>query len=203
MTQTTSGVTFRETMQGGFALGETDPRVGAERGKAAGNTLAIHCTVTIDDIQRFISEPEHAGELAGHVEFAPFGEPVPASAGVFNLFRPSDAPGTKLMVYELAFEHEGRPYYLAGRKEVQDDRGVDLWSDTTTLYTRLHEGTDTSATVAGAGILGLGPTDLVQLVSTLRATGAGSRAEQAEALAAFGRFFLGELWGSYARVATG
>ncbi len=203
MTQTTSGVTFRETMKGGFALGETDPGVGADSGKAAGQTLAIHCTVTIDDIQRFISEPDHLGHLAGHVEFTPFGEPVLASAGVFNLFRPSDTPGLKLMVYELAFEHEDRPYYLAGRKEVRDDSSVDLWSDTTTLYTRLHEGSDSAGPVAGAGILSLGPTDLVRLVSTLRATGTRSKTEEAEALAAFGRFFLGELWGSYARVATG
>lgn len=202
MTQTSGGVTFRETMEGSFALGETDPRAGRERGKATGNTLAIHCTVTIDDIRRFVSEPDHAGKLSGHVDFTPFGEQIPASAGVFNLFRPSESPGLKLMVYELAFEHEGRPFYLAGRKEVQDDRSVDLWSDTTTLYTRLHQGTDTSGEVVGAGILSLGPTDLVRLVSTLRATGAASKAEEAETLTLFGRFFLGELWGSYARMVS-
>ncbi len=57
---------------------------------------------------------------------------------------PTDDPKLKLMVYELGFEHGGEDYYLAGKKEVKDDPGFDLWSDTTTRYTKLHKGTDKS-----------------------------------------------------------
>jgi cholesterol oxidase len=55
--------------------------------------------------------------------------------------------------YELAFVLGSQDYYLAGRKEVRHDPVYDLWRDTTTLYTTLHQGTDKTGTVVGAGIL--------------------------------------------------
>jgi len=192
------GLRFRETMEGTFALGATDPEAGADQGKADGHELALHATITIDDIDRFIDDPDHAGRLDAHVDFTPFGEGLPGHRGVFNLFAPSDVPDEKWMVYEVAFRHEGQEYYLAGKKHVHDDPGFDLWSDTTTLYTRLHEGSDASGPVVGAGVLRLGVDDLIRLVSTMRATNADSVAEKTRALTAFGRFFLGELWEQYA-----
>jgi len=93
-------------------------------------------------------------------------------------------------------------YYLAGKKNVHDDPGFDLWSDTTTLYTRLHEGPDPSGPVAGAGILRLGVDDLVDLVSTMRVPDAVSIQKKAEALSTFGSLFLGELWDTYAEHAS-
>jgi hypothetical protein len=196
----TLGITFRETMTGGFSLGETDPAEGQRRGKDAGTTLALHAAVDIPDVNRFRAEPAHAGRLTGHIDFRPFGGQIPGKNGVFNLFSPTDQPRLKLMVYELGFEHDGRNYYLAGRKEVRDDPGFDLWQDTTTLYTRLHEGTDKSSPVVGAGILTLGPADLVKLVSTMRVTNAKNLKEKAETLGDFTRFFLGELADSYVKL---
>ena len=197
MAENTIGVTFRETMTGGFALGESDPREGERKGRADGTMLALHANVAIPDLDRFISDPEHLGELSGSIEFGPFGGRIPGANGVFNLFSPSDAPKMKLMVYELGFEHEGKQYYLAGRKEVRDDPGFDVLSDTTTLYTTLHEGTDRTGPVAGAGVLSLGMGDLAALTRTIRVTGTRSRREQAAALASFGRFFVGELWDTH------
>lgn len=191
------GLRFRETMEGAFALGATDPEPGAEQGAADGHTLALHATITIDDIDRFVEDPDHAGRLDAHVDFTPWGEGIPGRRGVFNLFAPADAPDTKWMVYEVAFQHAGTDYYLAGKKRVRDDPGFDLWSDTTTLYTRLHEGPDASGPVVGAGVLRLGVEDLIRLVSTMRATNADSLAEKTRAIGAFGRFFLGELWSQY------
>jgi len=106
------------------------------------------------------------------------------------------------MVYELAFEHEGEDYYLAGKKEVKDDPGFDLWSDTTTLFTKLHKGTDTTGPVVGAGVLSLGVTQLAKLVTTLTVTNASSAKETAETLMDFGKFFMGNLWDTYARMAS-
>ena len=101
------------------------------------------------------------------------------------------------MVYELAFLHDGRQYYLAGRKEVQHDPIVDIWRDTTTLYTQLHEGPDKSAPVVGAGILHIQPGDLIKLIGALHTTHADSMSERAQAMLRFGRFFAGELWDTY------
>jgi hypothetical protein len=194
---TPCGFQFKETMAGGFALGVDTPAEGLHQGNRLDTKLAIHVTVSIDDVERFIKEPEHPGHLSGTIDFAPMGLGIVANTGVFNLFSPTDDPELKLMVYELAFEHDGAAYYLAGKKEVRDDPGFDLWSDTTTLYTQLHKGTDKSGPLAGAGILTLGVTDLIKLVSTMTVTNASCAADKAKTLSQFGCFFLGELWDTY------
>jgi hypothetical protein len=195
MTSAAPGITFHETMKGGFALGETDPKQGAKAG--ARTPLAIHVTITIRDLDRFLSDPGRAGTLVGHVDFAPLGTGVPTGEGVFRLFSPGGDARTKLMVYELPFEHAGQRYYLAGRKEVRNDPGFDLWSDTTTLFTRLHQGDDASGPVVGAGILSIGAVDFAKVLRSIRAIDTGSAAESARLIARFGQYFAGELWKSY------
>jgi hypothetical protein len=101
------------------------------------------------------------------------------------------------MVYELGFQHDGKRYYLAGRKEVRDDAGVDLLSDTTTLFTRLHEGDDATGPVVGAGVLHLDMGDFARLMSTIRPVGARSAGEGAGAVLTFSRFFAGQLMDTY------
>jgi hypothetical protein len=197
------GITFRETMSGGFHLGAVDPADGRRQGESAHTALTMHATVTIPDVRRFMQDPEHAGTLTGTIDFEPLGHDLPASRGVFNLFSPTDRPTLKLMVYELAFEAGGTPYYLAGRKEVHHDQGFDLWTDTTTLLTTLHEGTDRTGPIVGAGVLTLGADDLARLASTMRVTDAASLGDRTLTLTAFGRFFMGELWDSYATPPAG
>lgn len=192
------GITFRETMSGGFSLGETDPREGQRKGDAAGTKLSMHASINIRDIHGFTDDPEHAGEITGHIDFSPMGENMPAKSGAFNLFTPTDESGLKLMVYELGFDWEGKEYYMAGRKEVHNDPGFDLWTDTTTLLTTLHEGNDSTGPVVGAGVLSLGVDDLVRLISTARIINAHSPLEHAETLTVFGKFFMGEIWELYA-----
>ncbi len=193
------GITFRETMTGGFALDQTDSRSGEKKGLSADTTLSMHATINIRDLNRFIVDSNHTGSITGSISFAPFGENIPAKSGVFNLFSPTDNPKLKLMIYELAFEHDRQDYYLAGKKEVQDDPGFDLWKDTTSLYTQLHQGTDKSAPVVGVGILSLDPGEFAKLVSTISVTNAKSAKEKAQALLDFGHFFLGQLWETYGK----
>lgn len=192
-----AGISFAETMSGPFALGETDAQAGARAGKAAGHTLAMHAAVTIPDLDRFIADESHPGALTGTLDYAPLGTGIAARRGVFNLFSPGAESGTRYMVYELAFRHQGEDHYLAGRKIVRDDPGLDLWRDTTTLFTTLHRGGDASGPVIGAGVLSLGGRELGELVTTIRVTGAEGSANQAQALAKFGQFFLGQLWERY------
>jgi len=196
MQQPRPGLTFNETMSGDVILGATDPKTfDSATGKRG--EVAIHVSVLIDDIETFITNPSHPGRLTGHVSSALFGGDVPATKGVFNLFSPTNDPSLKLMVYELGFTYNGTSYYLAGRKEVRDDPGFDLWSDTTTLYTTLHEGADASAPAVGAGVLHLGVTELLGLVRSMHATNAESLSDGARAIERFGMFFLGSLWTRY------
>jgi len=197
MKEAAAGLTFTETMSGDFALGDTDPRAPRTTNRGEWSELAIHVTVHIDDIDRFIADVTHTGRLTGHVSSPLFGGDVPATHGVFNLFSPTDDPALTLMVYELAFQHDGKAYYLAGRKEVRDDPGLDLWADTTTLFTTLHEGSDRTAPVVGAGVLRLGIGELLKLVRSMRATNTRSLEESARVVQRFGTFFLRSLWTSY------
>jgi hypothetical protein len=186
-----SGLTFKETMSGPVALGASDPEAGAADPSAA--KLAAHCEIAIDDIDRFVDDRDHTGSITGSVEYEPFGGTLPVTSGIFNLFSPG-GPNERLMQYRLAFEHDGKPYFLDGRKHVHDDPGFDVWKDTTTLYTVLHEGSDDSGPVVGAGILGLGVEALTRMMSTMRSTGGGL-----EPLVKFGKVFLGSLWETYGK----
>lgn len=197
MTDTRLGITFTEAMAGPFALGADDPEAGAGQGKRDGTTLTMHATITILDLDAFVDDGKHGGRITGTVSFPGLGENLPSKSGVFQLFSPSSDPRLKYMVYELGVDVGGIDYYLAGKKEVRDDPGFDMWADTTTLFTRLHKGTDATGPVAGAGVLRLGMMDLTRMMSTMRAVGAESRAQTASAVVKFGRFFLGELWHGY------
>jgi hypothetical protein len=188
-----TGITFRETMKGGFSLGATVPDVGA-RGS---DVLIMHATIHIEDIDTFVRDARHLGGLTGHVDFAPFGEALPSESGVFGLFSPSNDPAVTYMVYELGFRHRGKSYYLAGKKHVRIGAPWHMWGETTTLYTTLHEGTDAGGPVVGAGILSLGVSDLLSLLATLHATNAPGSREARAAVWRFLRFFSGELMRTY------
>jgi predicted patatin/cPLA2 family phospholipase len=188
-----TGVSFRETMAGGFTMGATDPRTGA-----AGNTpLAMHTTIHIPDIAAFVANPQHQADLTGHIDFGPFGQALPSESGVFGLFTPSADPALTYMVYELGFRHAGKSYYLAGKKHVRLGWPWKLWGETTTLYTTLHEGSDASGPVVGAGVLRLGVVELLKLLTTVNATNASTTGRGAGAVWCFFKFFAAELTRTY------
>jgi predicted acylesterase/phospholipase RssA len=198
MANETPGFTFREKMSGGFALGETDPQTGEKLGHDAGNIFTMHGTINIDDLERFMSDPGHAGSITGQIDFTPLGLSLPSTKGVFNLFSPTNNPTMKYMVYELGFNaSDGKSYYMAGKKEVKQAPITDMWKATTTLYTQLYEGPDKTGTVIGAGVLTLGVEDLLAMIPTMHATNTTSPVQAAETTTRFGRFFLGEIWDTY------
>ena len=51
----------------------------------------------------------------------------------------------------------------------------------------------------GAGVISLGVKELMALVSTMRVTNAEDRAQEAETVMKFGRFFMGDLWDTYVK----
>lgn len=193
------GVTFRETMAGAFAMGATDPAAGAAAGAASGPRMQLHATVVVRDIDRFVRDPSHEGEITGHVTAPALGENVPAKRGRFRLFSPTKDPRLRKMVYEFALRSGQREYYLEGWKEVRADGGFDVWKDTTRLLVRLHDGPDAGGPVVGAGILTLTIREMRRLVASMRPVHVATPAEGAQAVAKFGNFFLGNLWDAYAR----
>ena len=74
-----TGITFRETMTGGFALGTADPETGAK----SRDELSMHATIAIHDIDAFIKDPQHKAQLTGKIDFKPMGMGMAADRGVF------------------------------------------------------------------------------------------------------------------------
>jgi len=198
-------------MKGFVTLGATDYEAGEKQGKADGTACNYHLTITTDDVERFVADPAHPGSIRGWVECDVLGGRLPVENGLFNLFVASDDPDLTHMLYRLWFaDSVGNALTLSGHKNVKDDPGFDLWSDTSTLYTRIlaghvdADGEDT-ATVVAAGVLHIHLVDFARLLTTFRAHGPTPEA-RARGLGNFGRLFLGDLWdiyGSKAREAAG
>jgi cholesterol oxidase len=197
MPQQNLGFMFSEVMSGDFALGPTDPAAGAKLGASQGTTLTMHASISIADLDQFIQNPQHPGDLLGTIDFTSFSTNILCDSGVFNLFRSGNKAGEKLMIYELGFLFNGQRYYLAGKKLIEHDHGPEVLQETTTLYTVLHQSADASGPVMGAGILHLGAKQLTDLMKTINVTGAESTFQSVQAVAKFLRFFFGELWHTY------
>lgn len=192
-----AGLSFREVMAGGFAMGESDPVAGAGHGKRDATRLSMDAQVLIPDLARFVADPEHTGGLDARVSFAPIGEGLAAPGGVVKLFAPTPDPDLKLMVYRVTFTHAGRTYCLDGAKHVRRRRLWHSWTDTTTLFCRLHEGRDPSGPIVGAGTLRLTPLAFLRQLTTFRPLHARSLGARIGALVRFLRFFAGETIDTY------
>jgi hypothetical protein len=107
------------------------------------------------------------------------------------------------MLYRLYFQDgAGHPLTLSGFKDVKDDPGFDLWSDTSILYTRILQGhvaseQEKQAEIVASGIIQIHMLDFLKQLTTFRIEGSTSAARVSE-LTRFGIFFLGKLWDVYA-----
>jgi predicted acylesterase/phospholipase RssA len=194
---------FTEDMQGYLSLEQTDYQSGYSKGKASGTSLSFHLTIKMDGVNRFVTRPQHEAAADGYIDCPSFGGKRPVSRGIFNLLVDEGDPRHRLMRYRLWFDDAaGRPLTLVGFKEVKDNPGFDVWSDTTTLFTRILEGhrtpeQDDGSKVIAAGILRLHFEDFLKELTTFRVEGP-TLADRTAALARFGRLFLGKLWDVYA-----
>lgn len=192
-------LSFTEEMKGYVTFGEPDYDKGYRAGKQAGNPFMFHLTITADDIDRFIADPRHTARAEGWIESDQFGGRLPVSDGVFNLFVADGSPGEKRMLYHLQFsDGEQHALTMTGFKEILHGHGLDGWSETTTLFTRVlaghvAPGGDADGRIEAGGILHIHPLDFARQLTTFRV----HPAERVDALARFGALFAGELWSVY------
>jgi cholesterol oxidase len=198
----TVGLEFTEEMKGFVSIGESDYQRGYRQGKEDGTACMFHLTIATDDVDRFIADARHEGMAVGWVECEALGGRLPVERGIFNLFVDDAEPDRTHMYYRLLFaDGAGNPLTLSGFKDVHDDPGLDLWSDTSTLYTRILRGhverdSEPGAEVVAAGIIHIHLLDFAKQLTTFRAHGP-SLAARARALNDFGQLFLGKLWHIY------
>jgi cholesterol oxidase len=192
---------YTEKIWGWFAFADRDSRMGFEHGRAAGSSIMFRLTITTDDVYRFIEDRNHTADAQGWIDSDALGGRLQVEHGTFNLFV-DEGPASREMRYRLFFsDGVGRPLTLSGLKYIRAKRRTAVWSETSTLYAKLltghiPEGEEKPAALAGSGILRILPTDFAWELTTFRVHGPNASADLA-ALAAFGRFFVGQLWEVY------
>jgi hypothetical protein len=108
------------------------------------------------------------------------------------------------MRYRLHFtDDQDRPHTLVGVKKVESGNPLRMWSETTTLRTRVlvghvAEGQDSGVEAAAEGVIRLSVAGFLRELTTFRVEGS-TPAARAAGLARFAALFLGKLWDVYAR----
>src|SRR5690606_1789918 len=139
-----------------------------------------------------IAEPEHRGAMAGTVIAPVLSEqPLTISNGVFNLFVNDDEePGVKKMKYQMILNSfDGKQYFVYGYKQVKDDKGFDLWKDTSQLFITVYDGEDSRSAILGRGYLRILPVDFATQMTTIKALHTENTFESLKAIKAFSMFF--------------
>lgn len=109
-------------------------------GDSAPRALMFHLDITVPDVTRFLREPGHAAQAAGVVRCERLGGACPVITGSVELLRDGRS-ACKVVRYHLLFvTPAGEAFTLSGVKQVRDDPGCDLWSDTSTLLTTITRG---------------------------------------------------------------
>jgi predicted patatin/cPLA2 family phospholipase len=202
--QAVTKLQFTEDMKGYVALGETDYQRGFDIGRDSKTFLHCHLTIKVDGVNRFVTHPRHEAAVEGFVLCEELGGQRPIESGTFNLLVDEKNYSERRMLYRLHFrDAAGNPLTLSGHKVVRDDPGLDAWSDTSTLYTRIYRGTVTAeqekdSEVVAAGIIRIAMFDFLKQLTTFRVEGP-TLADRSAALGRFGTLFLGKLWDVYAR----
>lgn len=202
------GLRFTETMKGWFSTavtGEKGYQDGAARGQRDNSPLRFVLTLSTDDLAALHGDERHRMGMSGTVEAPVLSkQPLSVEHGYFELL-PDDPErvGTKSMIYDMQLvAADGKRYHFHGFKVVRNDPGVDVWPDTTTLYTTLRRD-DAKGPVIGRGVLWISPGDFARQLTTIEVTGTTSALQRLTAISDFGRFFAGALYETYGGIAAG
>ena len=136
-------VRFTEEMRGAVGFGAATHREGWDQGMAATCPLMFHLTISVDDLDalRRRPRPHRRRRSAGSAARRSSDTDMRVERGTFNLFAPGQVAERTTMRYRLWFRDcAGRPLTLSGYKDVGDDAGLDIWKDTTSLFTNLLDG---------------------------------------------------------------
>jgi hypothetical protein len=189
-------VSFRERMSGWISFDELSYNQAMVAGRRRGTRCTQQLTIEIDDIHRFIADPEHRGRAEGLVRCDELGGELRAERGWFNLFVVDGSPRHRRMLYRLFLrDRDGRALTLSGFKDVQHGPNLDGWGDTSRLLVRILSGhhedepEGDGATVA-TGILHIGKLGFLRMLASMRGSaGPGS----VESVAQFDRFFTSQM----------
>ena len=165
---------------------------------SAKTKLVFRLTIVADDVADFMDSPQHQARVEGYVDCALFGQRRLVEQGWFNLFEWNGSQKLKKMTYVLKFTDDaGRKLTLDGFKMINDDRGFDVWKDTTTLFTSIRAGWEESSPVIAEGIVHVLAADFMKQLTTFQLRNKGTFTENMALRARFLEFFFGNLTETY------
>ena len=198
------GIKFTETMRGHFSATVLDDYAkAAADGKKNKNKLEFTVTISTGDLDQMLKSPTHEARIDGSIDCPALSpQPLKVEGGTFNLLTTDPARvNARQMIYKMTgTAQDGKAYRLDGFKVIQDDRHLDMWDDTTTLFVTVTDLSGAAERVAGKGILHILPADFMKQMTTMKVTGAANPVEGLKAIAAFGKFFAGSLFDTYGGV---
>jgi hypothetical protein len=189
-------VRFSEKLDGFVGFGATEFAAGFEQGQAESTALALHLDICIEDLDQFLTLPEHRATLQGSVECERLGGKRPIECGTWHLLVDSGDPTQKQIQYEMSFhDGSGDLVVLTAAKSLTDSSQAGSWHEISTAFATLKT---RSAAMIAAGIVKNGVLHDLEQVASIRidAPTVGARVH---ALSRFGAFYFGRLWDVYAR----
>jgi cholesterol oxidase len=213
------GMTFKERMTGFYNVPRdkaiidllADPPVDVipftraeDKGINAGHAIAIDLAVQTADLARVVcQEPtvqpppmSVSGTIAlssdlGHTTST---YPLDAGSNLQMFLRPANQkPPTRLFRYDLRFKENGADAELIGYKVLRNTPGLDVWSDSSTLYFEIRHPAKPKHEIR-RGVLRISLEEFLQReIQSIRITGTTDVARKSWALAAFYRYFASEI----------
>ena len=136
------GVTFSEKLEGWIGARELDVNQGVITGRRDDTRLLLELEMDVPDVDAVVRDTGSPAQARGFVSSPLLGGRCEVLEGsTFQLLQPRPERRSFRMLYRLFVRDAGgAPVTVSGFKVVFDDRGWDVWTDTTSLHTRLLRG---------------------------------------------------------------
>lgn len=172
---------FTEQMHGWVSLDAVDDHpsdaarmasvyeVACAWGRAAGQRMDFELTIRTEDLWQMLSDPAHPARITGQVNCpALHPQPMAVLDGSFHLLPvASDRVETWTMNYRMTLQRGDGQLAFEGHKIVHQREGSSPWTDTTTLFVTVRDGTAGGPVVA-RGQLTLDLEDLLRQATTIK-----------------------------------
>ena len=193
------GVTFSEKLEGWIGARELDVNQGVITGRRDDTRLLLELEMDVPDVDAVVRDTGSPAQARGYVSSPLLGGRCEVLEGsTFHLLQARPEHRSFRMLYRLfTRDAGGAPVTVSGFKVVFDDRGWDVWTDTTSLHTRLlrgHLDKDAEDRAGADEVLGAGIVEIT-LPVFLRLM-VGMKGDVGDRLR-FGRAFFGTLWDVY------
>jgi cholesterol oxidase len=173
----------------------------AKAGELKKQELKFRLTIFVENIDEFINDKDLKAKSTGYIESSIFGGRQEVVDGDFNLFLyPSSSKkfdAAKEMHYTLKFLNDNNEEFLFyGYKVLQKEDGLEIWEETTTLYTQIFKGYNKEELLY-AGVLRLNIEDFIKQMGTFNSN-AQTIFQRLECYYKFLNVFSENVWEAYA-----